>query len=75
MEETIDPVEIDGVEKIPLVVRNIGGEGVLFTGDGKIIGHQIAEMGHYYYKGHGKDRRRMFRATFLVDAMPSDVPK
>ena len=74
MNEPLDPVLIDGVETLDLVVRNIGGEGVLFTRDGQMIGHQIAHMGHYYYQGHGKDRVKMFRATFRVDTMKSDVP-
>ena len=72
--EKLDAVEIEGIENIQLKVRNINGEGVLFTADGQIIGHQIAHMGHYYYVGHKKDRVKMFRATFLVDAMRSDIP-
>lgn len=74
MDEIYKPVEITGVENVALVVRNINGEGVLFTRDGKIIGHQIAYMGHYYYQGHNKERVKMFRATFIVDSMPSDTP-
>jgi len=72
--ETLDPVILNGIENIQLKVRNIDGEGVLFTADGQIIGHQIAHMGHYYYVGHKKDRVKMFRATFLVDSMKSDIP-
>lgn len=72
--EDIRSVDIDGVDKVELMVRNINGEGVLFTRDGKMIGHQIPSAGHYYYVGHGKERRKMFRATFIVDNMPSDVP-
>jgi len=72
--EILDPVGLDGVKKLELVVRNIDGEGVLFTEAGDIIGHQIAHMGHYYYMGHGKDRVKMFRATFRVDSMKSDPP-
>ena len=72
--EALAPVEIDGVKKLDLVVRNIDGEGVLFTQDGEMIGHQIAHMGHYYYMGHGEDRVKMFRATFRVDSMKSDIP-
>jgi hypothetical protein len=74
MNDSLDPVEIEDVEQVDLKVRNINGEGVLFTEDGKIIGHQISHMSHYYYMGHGKDRVRMFRATFRVDEMKSDVP-
>jgi hypothetical protein len=70
----LDPVGLEGVKKLELVVRNIDGEGVLFTAAGEIIGHQIAHMGHYYYMGHGKDRVKMFRATFRVDSMQSDIP-
>jgi hypothetical protein len=70
-----DPVKIDDVDHVPLMVRNIEGEGVLFTADGKMIGHQIAHMGHYYYMGHGPDRVKMYRATFRVDSMKSDVPR
>ncbi|MGH8034024.1 MAG: hypothetical protein ACREO9_02275 [Lysobacterales bacterium] len=71
----IESVKIEGVETIPLVVRNIDGEGVLFTRDGRIIGHQVPYMGHYYYQGHGAQRVKMFRATFIVDTMPSDAPR
>ena len=76
MEDTaaLDPVGLEGVKKLELVVRNIDGEGVLFTETGEIIGHQVAHMGHYYYMGHGKDRVKMFRATFRVDSMKSDIP-
>jgi hypothetical protein len=73
-EDDLQPVEIDEIERVELIVRNIGGEGVLFTEDGKMIGHQIAHMGHYYYMGHGNKRVRMYRATFRVDQMKSDVP-
>jgi hypothetical protein len=72
--ESLAPVQIENVERVELKVRNINGEGVLFTEDGKMIGHQIAHMGHYYYMGHGPDRVKMFRATFRVDEMKSDVP-
>ena len=70
----LDPVEINGVGHVELKVRNIDGEGVLFTDDRQMIGHQIAHMGHYYYMGHGPERVKMFRATFRVDSMKSDVP-
>jgi hypothetical protein len=72
--DNLAPIQIDGVERVELKVRNINGEGVLFTDDDKMIGHQIAHMGHYYYMGHGPDRVKMFRATFRVDNMKSDVP-
>ena len=72
--ESLSPVKLDTVETVELKVRNINGDGVLFTIDGKIIGHQIAHMGHYYYIGHNLDRVKMFRATFIVDNMKSDVP-
>lgn len=75
MKETMSKVELEKLERIPLMVRNINGEGVLFTLDGKMIGHQVIEAGHYFYQGHVPNRVRMFRATFIVDAMPSDVPK
>lgn len=80
--EALAPIEVDGVRRVELVVRNVNGEGVLFTKEhdehGRevltMIGHQIAHMGHYYYMGHGPDRVKMFRATFRVDSMRSDVP-
>jgi hypothetical protein len=72
--EEFKAIEVNGVERVSLKVRNVKGEGVLFTEDGKMIGHQIAHMGHYYYMGHGKDRVKMYRATFLVDDMNSDSP-
>lgn len=74
MENELKPVSIDGISKLELKVRNIDGEGVLFTQAGEIIGHQIANMGHYYYIGHGAERVKYFRATFKVDSMPSDLP-
>lgn len=74
MSEVLTPVQIKNNERVELIVRNIDGEGVLFTEDGRMIGHQIAHMGHYYYMGHGTDRVKMFRATFRVDSMKSDVP-
>lgn len=72
--EALKPTEIDGTKRIELIVRNIEGEGILFTESGEMIGHQIAHMGHYYYMGHGVDRVKMFRATFRVDSMKSDTP-
>ncbi len=72
--EDVKPVNLEGVERVELIVRNINGEGILFTEDGKMIGHQIGHMGHYYYVGEGKDRVKMYRASFLVDSMKSDVP-
>ena len=69
-----EPIEIEDVETVPLVVRNVDGEGVLFTEDGKKIGHQVQNVGHYYYQGHGHERVTMFRATFIVGDMKRDVP-
>jgi len=74
MNDALTPIEVEDVNRIELKVRNINGEGVLFTEDGQMIGHQIAHMGHYYYMGHGPERVKMFRATFRVDTMKSDVP-
>jgi len=74
MNDSLAPIKVDDVERVELKVRNINGEGVLFTDEGKMIGHQIAHMGHYYYIGHGMERVKMFRATFRVDSMRSDVP-
>ena len=74
MDTILAPAEVEGAEKLELVVRNIDGEGILFTRAGELIGHQIPHMGHYYYMGHGKDRIKMFRATFRVDNMRSDIP-
>ena len=74
MNENLKHVQIDDVEHVKLKVRNIKGEGVLFTESGQMIGHQVAHMSHYYYVGHGHKRVKMFRATFLVDSMKSDVP-
>jgi len=67
-------IEIEGVETVPLVVRNVDGEGVLFTEDGKKIGHQVEGVGHYYYQGHGSERVTMYRATFIVGSMKPDIP-
>ncbi len=73
-EENCDAIEIDGKEHIKLKIRNINGQGVLFSEDGKMIGHQIAHMGFYYYLGREPDRIKMYRATFRVDEMASDIP-
>ena len=70
-----EPIEVAGVETVELVVRNINGEGVLFTKDGKKIGHQVANVGHYFYQGHGAERVTTFRATFIVGEMKPDIPK
>jgi hypothetical protein len=75
MSERITSTKIEGIDTIELMVRNINGEGILFTRDGKMIGHQVAHMGHYYYVGHSEERVKMFRATFVVDHMKSDIPK
>jgi len=72
--ENLGAVTIDGIDHIKLKIRNIDGEGVLFSQDGRMIGHQIAGMGFYYYVGHVPNRVKMYRATFLVDEMKSDVP-
>ena len=72
--ENLKPIKVDGVKPIELIVRNINGEGVLFTQDGQMIGHQIAHMGVYYYEGREPNRVKMYRATFLVNEMKSDVP-
>jgi hypothetical protein len=53
----------------------VNGEGILFTEDGKKIGHQVEGVGHYYYQGHGEDRVTTFRATFIVGDMKPDLPK
>ncbi len=72
--ENLDTVEIVGIEHIKLKIRNINGEGVIFSADGKMIGHQIAHMGFYYYEGREPNRVKMYRATFRVDEMVSDIP-
>lgn len=75
LEDFLKPVSLNNVDTLELAVRNNeDGEGVLFTRDGKLVGHQIAHMGFYYYLGHGKERVKMYRATFRVDSMKSDVP-
>lgn len=68
------PIEVDETDRVELIIRNINGEGVLFTEDGKMIGHQVAHCGHYYYDGRPPNRVRMFRATFIVNDMKSDIP-
>ena len=59
---------------VPLVVRNIDGEGVLFTVDGKEIGHQVKGEVHYWYKGHGAERKQFYRATFAMHDMKDKPP-
>ena len=72
-------IEIEGVETLELVVRNVDGIGVLFTHDGKMVGHQVEKLSngqlcpHYYYDGHPP--APTFRATFIVSNMKPDVPK
>jgi len=74
-------IDIEGCEVVQLVVRNIGGIGVLFTADGKMIGHQVAHIKsgsscpHYFYDEHDPDRMTMFRATFMLDGMKDQPPK
>jgi hypothetical protein len=62
-------------EIVELVVRNIGGDGVIFTKDGKEVGHQVKHAGHYWYEGHGKDRKCYYRATFALDGMKDSGPE
>lgn len=69
------PLEIPGVETLGVVFRNINGEAVMFTVDGKLVGKQLAHRGHYYYKGEWPNRTRMFRGTFVIDDEPSDPPR
>ena len=73
-EENLDAVKIDNIGHIKLKIRNIKGEGVLFSENGQMIGHQISHMGFYYYLGHEPNRVKMYRATFRVDEMVSDIP-
>jgi len=68
-------IELPGVETLDLVVRNVDGQGVLFTRDGKLLGYQVAHVGHYYYDGHKSERVTMYRATFVVQDMKPDVPE
>jgi len=68
-------IELPGVETLDLVVRNVDGQGVLFTRDGKLLGYQVAHVGHYYYDGHKSERVKMYRATFVVQDMKPDVPE
>ena len=66
---------MDKTDPIPLVVRNIDGNGVLFTEDGHEIGHQVKKDGHYWYNGHGAEREGFFRATFRLKGMKDQPPK
>jgi hypothetical protein len=68
------PVKVEGAETVDVIIRNINGEGVIFTTDGKVVGQQVADAGYYYYQGYGPNRKKYYRATFLVDVMPSDKP-
>jgi len=68
-------IELPGVETLDLVVRNVDGQGVLFTRDGRLLVYQVAHVGHYYYDGHKSERVTMYRATFVVQDMKPDVPE
>lgn len=74
MNKPVEIIEVPGVETVDLIVRNINGEGVLFTSDGKMIGQQIAHVGHYFYVGEKEDRTCTYRASFVVDKMKFDAP-
>lgn len=69
------PPELEGVEVLEIIARNVNGNTYLFTPDGKLVGWQIGHMGHYYYLGKEHDRTMFFRSTIAVARMIDDVPE
>ncbi len=63
--------KIKGVEEINLVIRNVDGNDLLFTEDGKLLANQ-GIGGHFYYIGENP-RYKTFRTAFLVDHKSVDV--
>ena len=60
------PVKLDdAVETVNLVIRNVEGNDLIFTSDGKLLANQGAG-GHFYYIGENP-RYKTFRTSFLVD--------
>lgn len=57
--------KIKGVEEVKLVIRNVDGNDLIFTSDGKLLANQ-GSGGHFYYIGENP-RFKTFRTSFLVD--------
>lgn len=59
----------------PLIIRNIDGDHVILTEDGKELSGQVKHLNHYWYEGQGKERRGYFRATFCLKGMKDKAPE
>jgi len=59
------PAKVKNVEEIKLVIRNVDGNDLIFTEDGKLLANQ-GSGGHFYYIGENP-RFKTFRTSFLVD--------
>ena len=58
-------VKVSDVEMVSLVIRNVAGNDLIFTSDGKLLSGQGAGD-HFYYIGDNP-RYKTFRTSFLVD--------
>jgi len=61
------PAKIKDVEEVKLVIRNVNGNDLLFTEDGKLLANQGANGHFYYIHVNDEPRYKTFRASFLVD--------
>jgi hypothetical protein len=65
--------KINGIEEVNLVIRNVDGNDLLFTSDGKLLSNQ-GSGGHFYYIDvNGVPRYKTFRTSFLVDHKAVDT--
>ena len=62
---------IKDIEEISLVIRNVDGNDLIFTSDGKLLANQ-GYGGHFYYIGENP-RFKTFRTSFLVDHVAVDT--
>lgn len=67
----MQPVKVKGVEEVSLVIRNVNGQDLIFTSDGKLLANQ-GIGGHIYYIGDNP-RYKTFRTSFLVDHNKVDM--
>jgi len=58
-------VKIKDVKEVKLVIRNVDGNDLIFTDDGRLLANQGCG-GHVYYIGENP-RFKTFRTSFLVD--------
>ena len=64
-------VKVKDIEEVNLVIRNVDGNDLIFTSDGKLLANQ-GYGGHFYYIGENP-RFKTFRTSFLVDHKAVDT--